>query len=224
MIVALPWAGASTCETCTSWLDSLAGPGLSLPAASIATEPSSATVAASGLATGGALTAVTVSETVAVSLRGSGGPLVVTVAGVAAGADGRGAAVGRRVDVRDVHQLARLVGRAGAVVAGGVDRDRAVLGDRRRIRVGDRRVVDLGDRERDGAGVAARVGRAVGAAVVGRRVGEGVRAVVVGVRAVENLDRERGGADDRGAAVGRRVDVRDERQSVALGRRGGGGQ
>ena len=75
--VALPWAGASTCETCTSWLDSLAGPGLSLPAASIATEPSSATVAASGLATGGSLTSVTVTETVPVSLRGSGEPLVV---------------------------------------------------------------------------------------------------------------------------------------------------
>src|SRR5438045_8698248 len=68
MIVALPWAGASTCETCTSWLDSLAGPGLSLPAASIATEPSSATVAASGLATGGSLTSVTVTEIVLVGL------------------------------------------------------------------------------------------------------------------------------------------------------------
>src|SRR5438045_9303192 len=84
MIVALPWAGASTCETCTSWLDSLAGPGLSLPAASIATEPSSATVAASGLATGGSLTSVTVTETVPVSLqigRASCGERVVVAGG-----------------------------------------------------------------------------------------------------------------------------------------------
>src|SRR5437763_799147 len=41
MIEVLPWLGASTCETCTIWLDSLAGPALSLAAASIATEPSS---------------------------------------------------------------------------------------------------------------------------------------------------------------------------------------
>src|SRR5438045_3990888 len=80
-VVAWALPGASTCETCTSWLDSLAGPGLSLPAASIATEPSSATVAASGLATGGSLTSVTVTETVPVSLRGSGEPLVVPLSG-----------------------------------------------------------------------------------------------------------------------------------------------
>src|SRR5438270_11169722 len=75
MIEVLPWLGASTCETCTIWLDSLAGPALSLAAASIATEPSSATVAVSGLAVGASLTSLTVTVTVPVSDLGSAAPL-----------------------------------------------------------------------------------------------------------------------------------------------------
>src|SRR5207244_1727523 len=99
-------------------------------------------------------------------------------------------------------------GRAGAVVGGGVDRDRAVLGHRGGVRVSGRCVVDLADGDGDGAGVRLGVGGAVGGAVVGRGVGEAVGAVVVGVRGVQNLALVGAGADDRGAAVARRVDVR----------------
>src|SRR5205823_15045927 len=68
MIEVLPWPGPSPYTTLFRSLDSLAGPALSLAAASIATEPSSATVAVSGLAVGASLTSVIVIEIVFVAL------------------------------------------------------------------------------------------------------------------------------------------------------------
>src|SRR5206468_3740140 len=98
-----------------------------------------------GGAVGGAVVGRGVGERVGAVVVGVRG--VQNLALVGARADDRGAAVAGRVDVGDVHDLARLVGRAGAVVGGGVDRDRVVLGHRGRVRVSGRRVVDLGHRD-----------------------------------------------------------------------------
>src|SRR5947208_4338051 len=74
---AVPWAGPEVTESIVRvWVDSLAGPGESLARTFTLVEPSSATVARSAWATGGAFTSVTVTETVEVSDGEAGDPVV----------------------------------------------------------------------------------------------------------------------------------------------------
>src|SRR5207244_3507714 len=138
-----------------------------------------------GGAVGGAVVGRGVGEAVGAVVVGVRG--VQNLALVAAGAEDRGAAADQRVDVRDVDDLARLVGRPGAVVGGGGDRDRAVFGHRGGVRVSGRLFVDLADGDGDVACFPTRRSADLGGAVVGRGVGEAVGAVVVGVRGVQNL-------------------------------------
>ena len=77
-ITAVPWAGAEVIESIVSVCpDSFAGPAESLKRTSTSTFPSSATEAVSSPATGGSLTSVTLTLTVAVAVFGSAAPLVV---------------------------------------------------------------------------------------------------------------------------------------------------
>src|SRR5213078_5346321 len=105
--------------------------------------------------------------------------------------------------------LGRLVGRAGRVVAAGIDDERAVLGDRAVVVDGGRGVVDLGHGHVDRGRVRLGVQDAVGRAVVGDRVAEAVGAVVVGGRGVQDLARVRAAGDDRGRPWSRRADGGD---------------
>ena len=77
LVVTEPLAPWVTAVTVRVWLDSLAGPVVSLARTVVVTEPSSATVSLSSTAIGASLTSVTVIVTVAVSHCESATPSVV---------------------------------------------------------------------------------------------------------------------------------------------------